>query len=239
MTTTDLALVDDIDAEVAEWQPLSKTEAKKLDRRIRSTGDKMVASHAKTQQLWAELLDSLNEAKQGEIHKALGIKSWTAYLADAVNITPPTREDRKEMALFLSGEGAPQRAIAKMLNASQKTIDRDLDGEEVEEGATVVSLDGAERPKNGKPVVADDPDYIDAEVVDADEDSAPMTAAEIVDAFGDNLADLYGSANELELLRQEDKWAGARKRIIKADLNNLTEVIAGLQVIVDDLMAPE
>jgi hypothetical protein len=132
-----------------------------------------------------------------------------------------------------------QRAIASTLNVSQKTVDRDLDGEETEEGATVTSLDGAQRPKNGKPVVADDPDYIEAEVVDPEEDSEPMTAADIVAAFADELANLYGTANELELLRQEDKWAGARKRIIKADLNNLTEVIAGLQAIVDDLMAPE
>jgi hypothetical protein len=96
-----------------------------------------------------------------------------------------------------------------------------------------VSLDGAERPKNGKQA-----EVIDAEVVDVDEDSepAPMTAAEIVQAFSDELANLYGTANELEMLRQEDKWSGARNRIIKADLNNLTEVIAGLQSIVDDLM---
>jgi hypothetical protein len=236
-TTTELALVDE--AEVAEWQPLSKTEAKKLDKRIRSTSDKAIKNHERTLGLFDELTALLTEARDGEIHKALGLKSWTAYLADAVNIDVPQREDRKALAQFLSGQGMSQRAIASTLNVSQKTVDRDLDGEETEEGATVTSLDGAQRPKNGKPVVADDPDYIEAEVVDPEEDSEPMTAAEIVASFADNLADLYGSANELELLRQEDKWSGARKRIIKADLNNLTEVVAGLQTIVDDLMAPE
>lgn len=233
MTTTDLVLVDDTEAEVEEWQPLSKTEAKRLDKRIRSTSDKVISNNEKTLALFDELKDLLTQAKDGEIHKALGLKSWTAYLADAVNVTVPEREDRKVLVQFLSGQGMSQRAIAGTLGVSQKTVDRDLDGEEVQEGATVTSLDGAERPKNGKAA-----EVIDAEVVDVEEDSElePMTAADIVAAFSDELANLYGSANELELLRKEDKWDGARKRIIKADLNNLTEVIAGLQTIVDDLM---
>lgn len=237
MTTTELAVVDD-NAEVVEWQPLSKTEAKKLDRRIRATSDKAMKNHEKTLDLFDELKALLTEAKDGEIHKALGLKSWTAYIADAVNVSVTEREDRKALAQFLSGQGMSQRAIAGTLGVSQKTVDRDLDGQDEDEGATVTSLDGAERPKSK----AKDDNVIDAEVVDdpeaeGDEEVQPMTAAEIVTAFNDEVANLWAAQSELLEYTKEDKWAGARKRIIKANLNNVQEVISNLQTIVDDLMA--
>ena len=238
MTTTDLALVEE--PELAEWQPLNKTQAKALDKRIRSTGDKVVASHEKTLALLDTLKELLTEARDGEIHKALGLKSWTAYLADAVNVQVPERDDRKELAQFLSGEGASQRAIAKMLNVSQKTVDRDLEDEEVEQGATVTSLDGAQRPKNGKAKDAE-PEVIDAEVVeDGDEETyeepADMAAADIVSAFNDEVANLWAANAEMQEYAKESKWGNARKRIAKANLNNIQEIIVGLQAIVDDLM---
>jgi hypothetical protein len=64
-----------------------------------------------------------------------------------------------------------------------------------------------------------------------------MTAVAIVESFAEETANLVASSNELKLLAQEDKWAGAKKRILKAgNLNNIQEVITELQAIVDDLM---
>jgi transposase len=233
MTTTDLAVIDNGTAQV---ELLSKTEAKKLDKQIRSKSDQAVNARDKAINLFDELTQLLSRAKEGEIHKALGIKSWPAYVADAVSIpVAPERDDRKQLVQFLSGQGMSQRAIASTLNVSQKTVDRDLDGEAVENGATVTSLDGAQRPKNGK--AKEEPEVIDGEVIGEEDDSpVPMTAVEIVNAFGEEMGNLWNAHAELVELTKEDKWAGARKRIIKADLNNLGEIVKALQGIVDDLM---
>lgn len=232
MTTTELAVIPD--TEVEEWQPLSKKDAKALDTKIRRKSDAAVNARDKAINLFDELTTLLTEAKQGEIHKALGIKSWPAYVADAVSIpVAPEREDRKLLVQFLSGQGMSQRAIASTLNTSQKTVDRDLEDAEVQEGATVTSLDGAQRPKNGK---VTDPEVIDAEVIEPDTVSEPMKSGDIVTTFNDELANLYAAQCELTYLVGEDKWAGARKRIIARDMNNLQEVITALQAIVDNLM---
>lgn len=234
-TTTDVEVYTEPDTEEVEVHQLSKTEAKKLDRRIRSTTDKAATSHAKTLDLFDELKALLIEAKTGDIHKALGLKSWTAYLADAVNMPVPEREDRKVLTQFLSGQGMSQRAIAATLGVSQKTIDRDLDGEEVDPDATVTSLDGVERPKNGKAVEAEE-DYIEGEVVEEIEEDAPMTAVDIVTEFNDETANLWGALSQMKELMAEDKWGNARKRVAKANLNNIQEVASSLASIIDDLM---
>jgi hypothetical protein len=236
MTTTDIAVIPSDDAEIAEWQPLSKRDAKKLDTQIRRKSDAAVKNHTKTLELFDELKELLTTARDGEIHKALGLKSWTAYLADAVNIDVPQREDRKALTQFLSGQGMSQRAIASTLNVSQKTVDRDLEDEEVQEGATVTSLDGAVRPKNGRQA-----DVIDAEVVDDEEDSEgvvyeALTAVSIVKAFDDETTALWQAWAEMKELMAEDKWSNARKRVANANMENLGEVAKGLQDILDDLM---
>lgn len=235
--STELALIPDNTGEIVEAQPLSTKDAKALDKRIRATGDRAVKSHTNTLKLFDELTELLTQARDGEIHKALGLKSWTAYVSDAVNLEVPQREDRKALTLFFSGQGMSQRAIATALGVSQKTIDRDLEGETTESGATVTSLDGAERPKNGK--AKPEVDYIEAEVVEPPEESQsdePMTAADIVEAFNDETVNCWTGWSELKELMAEPKWANARKRVAKANLNHITEIITGLQAIVDDLM---
>lgn len=240
MTTNELALIDPPQTEVAEVQPLTARDAKVLDKKIRATGDRAVKSHEKTLELFDELTTLLTEARDREIHKALGLKSWTAYIADAVNLEVPQRDDRKALTLFLSGQGMSQRAIANALGVSQKTIDRDLDGAPVENGATVESLDGKKRPKIA--AAEEEQPIIDAEVVDPPQDSdttpeaEPMSAVEIVDAFNDETVNLWAAHSELKLFLTEQKWGGARKRVAKANLNHLQEVTTALQAIIDDLM---
>lgn len=239
-TTAEIAVIED-EAEAVVL--LSKSQAKALTKRVRSKADQVATARDKTLDLFAELSELVQQAKSGQAHKALEV-SWTAWLSDTVAIEPRNRDDRKQLAQFFYGEGMSQSGIAKVLGVSQKTIDRDVDDMEHEEGATVTSLDGKVRSKQGKGghAVADDEDYIDAEVVEGEEDSepeyVPMAAVDIVSSFADECAALVSASGELKLLAEEDKWAGARKRILKAgNLNNIQEVIAELQAIVDDLMA--
>jgi predicted transcriptional regulator len=247
-TTAEVAVIETDDVEPEVISPLDKRQAKALDKKIRSQVDKVASARDKTLDLLEELSVLVQQAKDGQIHKALET-SWSKWLSDAVQIEPRNREDRKMIAQFLYGEGMSQSAVAKTLGVSQKTIDRDVDDMEHEDGATVTSLDGKVRSKQGKGghTAADDEDeteVIDAEVVEGEEleeseepEYEPMTAVAIVESFAEETANLVASSNELKLLAQEDKWAGAKKRILKAgNLNNIQEVITELQAIVDDLM---
>lgn len=229
MTTTDLAVIE---AEVIE--PLDKREAKALDKKVRSTSDRVSKGFATLDETLVTLGDLIQQAMDGQIHKGLGLKSWTVWVKDAVQVTVPDRLQRKELVRELSKTGMSQRAIAVVFNVSQKTVDRDLEGETVEDGATVTSLDGAERPKNKAATVVDDDSYIEGEVVE--DDSEPLKAVEIVALFDDEMAALFASQNELSELVAQEKWDGARRRVAKASLNNLQAIISSLQYIVDDLM---
>lgn len=234
MTTTDVEVYDDtVEAEIVEAQPLSKREATALTKKIASLSDKVEKSRDRTIELFDEMKALVQQAKEGDVHKALGVK-WNSWLADTVRVTGFERTDRKELATWLTGEGMSTRAIGRMLGVSAMTVSRDVDGEDVPD--TVTSLDGAERPRNGK--VQDD-DVIDAEVVEEGEvsdDYEPMKAIDIVQAFSDEMANLVAAQGELTLLLKEGKWSGARKRVASANLNNLGDVITALNDVTDDLM---
>lgn len=224
MTTTELATVE---PETEAPQLLNKREAKALDKKIRTASDKLSTTSE-------TLLDLLEQAAAGQIHEALELPSWTAWFKDAVQINVSNVEHRKELAKLMAGKGMSQRAIAGSLGVSQMTVSRDVEGEELPD--TVTSLDGAERPRNGKAAAAEE-DYIEGEVVEEEDDtSEPMKAVDIVTVFNDEVANVFQAQSELTFLAGEDKWVGARNRIVKANLNQLQEVITALQAIVDDLM---
>ncbi len=101
--------------------PLDLGASERLDRRIRLMADTIRDNIAK-------LTGLIEEAKQGQIHAALGFASWTAYLADALGGRLELDTDsRREVVALMSGEGMSQRAIARAVGVSQKTVDRDLD----------------------------------------------------------------------------------------------------------------
>lgn len=216
---TELAVID------AEVVQLTEKQAKALDKRVRAASDKLSTSTD-------NLLGLLEEAAAGEIHVALGLSSWTAWFKDAVQIQVSDRFQRKELVNLMSGKGMSQRAIAGTLGVSQKTVDRDLEGQEFESD-TVHGLDGAERPRNGKPVEPEEEPPLD---VESEPIVEPVKAVDIVTAFSDEVANLFAAENELSQLMLEDKWGSARKRVAKASLNDVQGVIHNLQIIVDDLM---
>ncbi|NKS70688.1 hypothetical protein GS584_18965 [Rhodococcus hoagii] len=108
-----------IDAEVVTL--LDENAARKLDTRIRLTAGTVRDNFAKLQ-------DYVHEAKTGEIHLALGFKSWTAYLADALGERPlmVDREQRRELVEYLSSEGMSTRAIATVTGVNRETVRQEV-----------------------------------------------------------------------------------------------------------------
>lgn len=100
--------------------PLDRSEAEKLDGRIRR-----LAKQAGDQLLTVGRL--LDEARAGRAHEALGFPSWTAYVADALGGTLQlSGEARQAMVQMMAGEGMSVRAIAGATGVSKSTVDRDL-----------------------------------------------------------------------------------------------------------------
>lgn len=76
----------------------------------------------------ARLMGAVERAKAGSAHVALGYPSWTAYLSEVLGEEPMrlARAERQDMVRMLSDEGMSTRAIAPIVGASQKTVDRDV-----------------------------------------------------------------------------------------------------------------
>lgn len=71
----------------------------------------------------------LEEAKEGNVHVALGYPSWPAYVADVMGDEPLrlSRDDRREIVDYLTGEGMSTRAIGHALGVNNATVKRDRD----------------------------------------------------------------------------------------------------------------
>lgn len=235
--TAELAVIDG-EAEVVEHEPLSKTQAKALDKKIRGTSDRVQKNLDKADEEFDSLLGLVAEAAQGEIHKGLGIKSWTAWVKDAVQIQVTNKEERQHVANILSGKGLSTRAIGAMVGADQKTISNDLkETGSTEENSSVVGLDGREYKKKSKD---DEPEQepLEVEETEAPEEpeAKPATAIDLVGEFHDETANLWNSVAALKDLLVEANWSKARKRAATADLNDVQSCIEDLGNIVDDLM---
>ncbi|MCF6386527.1 sporulation transcriptional regulator SpoIIID [Mycobacterium sp. MBM] len=100
--------------------PLDKSSAERLDKRVRLMAGAARDSFEKLGRL-------LDEAKSGQVHEALGFKSWPAYVADAIGGQLQLSPDaRRSMVALMSGEGMSERAIAEATGASKSTVHRDL-----------------------------------------------------------------------------------------------------------------
>ena len=95
--------------------------ARRLTERIRLTAITVRDGVEKLQSL-------LDEAKTGHVHVALGYQSWPAYIADVMGEEPLrlSRDDRREIVNYLTGEGMSTRAIGSVLGVGNKTVARDL-----------------------------------------------------------------------------------------------------------------
>lgn len=229
MTMTELATVEDeFDGEIVdeeEYPELTPRAAKALDKKIRACSDK-VAFNTNA------LLDLLAEASQGQIHIGLGLPSWTAYVKDAVQIQITDRIERKELVGLLSGKGLSQRTIGNMLGISQKTVDRDLDGQEFDDDGTIETVTGAKRARTTKKQEAEedsDDEVVDAEVV---EDETPEPKRQSVGQdFKDELYQLENDVEALNEVLEDERFEKSRKRIDKAYGEKLDDLINALHTI--------
>ena len=95
---------------------------------------------------WAALVALVNEAKAGEIHKALGFPSWTAYVADALDGQWKLERDKRgEVVKFLAEQGMSQRAIARISGLGRTTVQRELEVAPL--GQLITGLDGKTYPR--------------------------------------------------------------------------------------------
>lgn len=99
---------------------MSEKDARRITERIR------IVAHNYTEAK-AELIQLVQDAKDGSAHEALGYPSWTAYLAETLGDEPMrlARDERQEMVKALSAEGMSTRAIAPIVGVSQKTVVKD------------------------------------------------------------------------------------------------------------------
>lgn len=100
--------------------PISRADAERLDKRIRLLVNQISDTFNK-------LYELVEQAKTGEIHKALNYPSWTAYVTDVFTVTIRLdRPQRRELVGYLSGEGMSQRGIADVVGVSKNTVTADL-----------------------------------------------------------------------------------------------------------------
>lgn len=215
--------------------PLKVEDAERLDRRIRLMAQTTRDNFEKVGRL-------LDEAKRGQVHEALGFKSWTAYVADALGgQIQLSGEARQAMVQVLAGEGMSVRAIAAATGASKSTVDRDLaqvsqDGtpdlvppseSAVPDRDTSTGLDGKTytKPKRKpRPTPEPKPDA-------ATEPEKAARKVQIPTAFRAEAKMLGLTINLMASLAGDERWDKAKARFNHNDRVTLDAHIATLQQI--------
>jgi transposase len=214
-------LVDEDEGQLIEYDPQVIKQAKALDKKIRSFSDRVLKGRE-------QLLDLLNEAAAGKIHEVLGYSSWTAYMKDAVQFPSASLEQRKELAIEMSGKGMPQRAIAAVLGVSQKTVDRDLEGVEFDsQEITTVDNKTVKRNKPKK-----------QEVEEEYEEVVPIKATPIATEYRNEIFNLQNVVVALrDLVYEDDRFPKARTRLAKSkptdDFRVALDELDGLLVVIN------
>jgi hypothetical protein len=236
MTTTEIAVIHD--GEIVDTPPLSEGQARVLDKRIR-------LANVRVKNELDALLALIQEADDGQIWKALGLSSMSAYLKDAVQVNPKDATERKALSEALAGKGFSQRTTAAILNTSQTTVSRDLSDSDESLPPNIEGADG--RTYERKTAKDDEPLEVE-EVEPADEISElgpnwnrtePEPAAKpqpVSKDFKDEMGLLYNSVSSFKDILDDPRFPKAAKTIAKNHLNDLQDNIVELQKVVDCLM---
>lgn len=240
-------------SEVATIEPtdivessFTKRQAEQLDKRIRTTVTTLQAN-------WDKLNELVAQAKDGNLHIALGFNSWTAYLADAVHVQPTSIEERRELVALLAGEGMSNRAIGAVVGADDRTVRRDIDAVEAASGESVASaetegLDGKSYKKKRSPKQAaesDEPEVIDAEVVEDEPElpleggtpPVPVPTQDLEEDFDDATTNLTSDVKLLQELLKHSEFDFSRADLKKRHLKALRAAFRDLEGVVQTLEA--
>jgi hypothetical protein len=239
-----IAEIDTDDVEVVE--PLSKTKAKALDKKVRSARNRVVGSGDKLYTDVNALYELVTEAAQGQIHKALGV-TWAAWFKDAAQIPKLEKKDRQEIAVMLAGKTLSLRMIGGALGVDKRTVANDLDDAEAAgeftPPDTVTGLDNKTYTRSTpgdyeEPIDAEFEELGDGEEQQEETPTPPTPAVELVSDFSDEVANLCNAVSALVDIIEEPKWPGAKRRCAKANLNDLQEWgVTMLTTVIDALMA--
>lgn len=225
MTVTDVQGV-----EIAQnVKPLD--QAKRLDKRIRETSGNI-------QKNWDALLDMIGDAKGGQVHLTLGFKSWTEYLASAVQITPRSVDERRELVSLLSGEGMSQGAISDVTGASQATVSRDVEkqrgqkksddfneGDAQAEPETTTGVDGKTYSRERKP----------REKKETPPSQQPKQVP-LEQEFREALGNLNADSSSILTVVSNDRFPDAAKKVrekYRGEMNGIIQELSGVVDIID------
>ena len=198
---------------MTELTTMTRDEAERITERIRLTATTYMEAKEK-------LVGLIRQAREGWAHEALGFKSWTAYAEAVCSDTPLmqlTRDQRRELVSELSDEGMSTRAIAPIVGASQKTVDRDLRAESFD------SPDASPRQITGR----------DGKTYSAPSPSeAPKPRAEsIVSQFTSAVVDLNRVMARLHRITEQDAFPRNTSKIAELHGSDLTRAATELSTI--------
>ena len=233
--STELEVYDE--GEVVGPQALNKKQAKALEKKLRAAADKVETN-------FNALLDLMEQAFLGEIHKALGLKSWSAYIADAANINVSDKWEREALVSLMSGKGMSQRAIASALGVSVSTVNRDLSGVPSgtrEPDADPVPTTGIDGKTYKRKDIESEQEPLDVEEVAAEPEPEQQPEPEpkqvpLTRDFREEMDRLLIDVQAFKDILDDDRFDEARERIATTHLNKLQQAIADLQKVADVLM---
>lgn len=210
--------------------PYTKAKAENLDKRITATIGRIGDS--------LETLEGLvKEAKEGQIHIALGFPSWTAYFADRVSTPFAAIGDRQVAALMLHEEGMSNRAIAATLNVSPGTVVTDVKAAKAKQPtatqakapAKTVGKDGKtyKRPEPKK--AAPQPKTTTAKPAPKPKHSPLAIRTDLALADAENLvADIESLITNLEALYATPEFVAGGDKEIKAHITKARKLLGSL-----------
>lgn len=172
---------------------LTLAEAERLTERIRLTATSFMEARDKLAHL-------IREAQAGEVHKVLGIASWTEYVSQVFSDTPLmrlSRVERKELVVELADEGMSTRAIAPIVGASDRTVRYDLadrGGQDFPPDAEPRQITGRDGKTYTRPVP--NPASVDAKADEIEGDPIYPVVAEITESNRQSLKKLRDRKQE-------------------------------------------
>ncbi len=227
---SEVQVVEQVDVLV----PLELEDAQRLDKRIRLMAQTTRDNFEKVGRL-------LDEAKRGHVHEALGFKSWTSYVADALGGQLQLSGDaRQAMVQVLAGEGMSVRAIAAATGVSKSTVDRDIaqvshDG--TPDDPTVTDAGVPQRDTSATVTGLDNKTYTKPkpkprpkrEPKPKPKPEPPTRKPQMITVFRDTLKETAPLITRLTELTADVRWEKTIARFNHKDRTDLDASIAALQ----------
>ena len=192
----------------------------------------------------AELLEAAQDA---EDHRALGYRSWTAYVAGEYTdaLAGLSTAARRPAVVALAEGGLSSRAIAEIAGVAQSTVGRDLQvtrsGSPVPDGPRPASEFKSMVAEMGAPsrrrVTGTDGKSYSATAAASSAPAAPRTRRRppLPDSYGTAVWDLGKLVDRLERLHADDRFKANRESVRQLNRGELTRRTDQLLRILADL----